>query len=168
MRLPERLDFDFGVLLSRTIFCDDSQRVVSRWGFFSVRSLSRPDVLVRHLSSSLGCGHRSWAELKEISILPQFVPGRDSVVAVTLSRPNQVIRAVWTLHQEVFDWLRKRWPVTFDLFAFFLNHRFSVYFASVSDPMAAGTDAMLQSWDFLQAYAFLPFAMIPQVLVKLR
>ena len=28
------------------------------------------------------------------------------------------------------------------------------------DPMAA----MLQSWDFLQAYAFTPFAMIPQVL----
>ena len=55
------------------------------------------------------------------------------------------------LHQEVFDWLRKRLLVTIDLFASSLSHRCSVYFAPVSDPMAAGTDAVLQSWDSLQA-----------------
>ena len=54
-----------------------------------------------------------------------------------------------------------------DLFASSLNHRCGVYFAPVSDPMAAGTDAMLQSWDSLLAYAFPPFALIPQVLAKL-
>ena len=32
-----------------------------------------------------------WAELGEILILPQFVPGRDNVVVDALSRPNQVI-----------------------------------------------------------------------------
>ena len=58
--------------------------------------------------------------------------------------------------------------MTIDLFASSLSHRCSVYFAPVSDPMAAGTDAMLQSWDSLQAYAFPPFAMISQVLVKVR
>ena len=42
------------------------------------------------------------------------------------------------------------------------------YFAPVSDPMAAGNNAMLQSWNFLMAYMFPPFALIPQVLVKLR
>ena len=109
-----------------------------------------------------------WAELKEISIRSQFVPGRDNVVVGALSRPNQVIGAEWTLQQEVFDWLRKRWPVTIDLFASSLNHRCGVYFAPVSDSMAAGTDAMLQPWDFLQAYTFPPFAVIPQVLVKLK
>ena len=89
------------------------------------------------------------------------------MVADAISRPNQVIGAEWTLHQ-VFDWLRKRWPVTIDLFAFSLNHRCGVYFAPMSDPMAVGMDVMLQPWDFLQAYTFPPFAMIPQVLVKLR
>ena len=64
--------------------------------------------------------------------------------------------------------LRKRWPVVIDLFASSLNHRCGVYFAPVSDPMAVGTDAMLQSWDHLLGYAFPPFAMIPQVLRKLR
>ena len=55
-----------------------------------------------------------------------------------------------------------------DLFATSLNHRCDVYFAPMSDPMAAGTDAMLQSWDHLEAYAFPPFAMIRLVLNKLR
>ena len=97
----------------------------------------------------------------------QFVPGRNNVVADALSRPNQVVGTEWTLHQEVFDSLHKCWPVMIDLFASSLNHRCGVYFASVSDPLAAGTDAMLQSWDDLQGYAFPPFSMLPQVLWKL-
>ena len=64
------------------------------------------------------------------------------MVPDALSRPNQVLGSEWMLHQDVFNWLRQRWPVTIDLFA------------SSLDPMAAGTDAMLQSWDSLQAYAF--------------
>ena len=109
-----------------------------------------------------------WAEQEEISLLPQFVPGKDNVVADSLSHPNRVVGTEWTLHQEVFDSLRKRWPVMIDLFASSLNHRCGVYFAPVSDPLAAGTDAMLQSWDNLQVYAFPPFAMLPQALRKLR
>ena len=109
-----------------------------------------------------------WAEQLNIVLMPQFVPGRNNVVADALSRPNLVIGSEWMLHQEVFNWLRERWPVTIDLFASSLSHRCSVYFAPVSDPMAAGTDAMLQSWDSLQTYAFPPFAMISQVLAKVR
>ena len=58
--------------------------------------------------------------------------------------------------------------MTIGLFASSLNHRSVVNFAPVSDPMVVGTDAMLRSWDFLQAFAFPPFAMIPQFLVKPR
>ena len=72
--------------------------------------------------------------------------GKSKVVTDSLSRP---IGSEWTLHQEVFDFLRKRWPVMVDLFATSLNHRLPVYFALVSDPRAAVTDAMLQSWDHL-------------------
>ena len=106
-------------------------------------------------------------ESQQISLLPQFVPGRTNVVAGAHSCPHQVIGAEWTLHQEVFDMLRK-WPLTINLFASSLNHRCGIYFAPVSDPMAVGTDAMLQSWDFLMAYEFPPFALISLVLVKLR
>ena len=109
-----------------------------------------------------------WAERLNIILMPQFVPGRNNVVADALPRPNQFLGSEWMLHQDVFNWLRQRWPVTIDLFASSLSHLCSVYFAPVSDPMAAGTDAMLQSWDSLQAYAFPPFAMISQVLAKVR
>ena len=44
--------------------------------------------------------------------------------------------------------------MTIDLFATSLNARLPVYFAPVADPQSAGTDAMMQSWDGLQAYAF--------------
>ena len=109
-----------------------------------------------------------WAEELNIILMPQFVPGRNNVVADALSCPSQVLGSEWMLHQDVFNWLHQRWLVTIDLFVASLSHRCSVYFAPVSDPMAAGTDAMLQSWDSLQAYAFPPFAMIGQVLAKVR
>ena len=76
------------------------------------------------------------------------------MVADALTRPNQVIGAEWNLHQEVFDCLRKRWLVTINLCASSLNHLCGVYLAPVLHPMAAGKDTMLQSWDFLQVYAF--------------
>ena len=74
-----------------------------------------------------------------------------------LFHPNQVFGSEWTLHQEVFNMLRKRWPVTINLFLSSLNHHCGVYFVPVSYPMAAGPDAVLLSWDVLQAYAFPPF-----------
>ena len=109
-----------------------------------------------------------WVEAQEILLFPQFVMGKHNVVADALSHPNQVLGLEWTLHQEVFNSLRKRRPVMVDLFATSLNHRMSVYFAPMSDPMAAATDAMLQAWDHLQAYAFPPVAMIRAVLNKIR
>ena len=107
-----------------------------------------------------------WAEVQELVLCPQFVMGKNNTVADALSRPDQILGSEWILHQQVFNDLRKRWPVVIDLFATSLSHRCSIYFAPMSDPMAAGTDAMLQSWDNLQAYAFPPFAMIRQVLNK--
>ena len=55
-----------------------------------------------------------------------------------------------------------------DLFATSLTARLPVYFSPASDPRAAGTDALLQPWDDLQAYAFPPIAIIRRVLLKLR
>ena len=41
-----------------------------------------------------------WAVQEEISLLPQFDPGKDNVVADSLSHPNQRVGMEWTLHQE--------------------------------------------------------------------
>ena len=55
-----------------------------------------------------------------------------------------------------------------DLFATSDNRRCSLYFSPFREPLSAGTDALLQSWDGLQAYAFPPWSILPQVLAKLR
>ena len=55
-----------------------------------------------------------------------------------------------------------------DLFATSLITVALSFFAQVLDPMAEGTDAMLQSWYHIQGYAFPSLAMIQQILNKLR
>ena len=47
-----------------------------------------------------------WAEQLNIILMPQFVSGRNNVVADALSHPGQVLGSEWMLHQDVFSWLR--------------------------------------------------------------
>ena len=109
-----------------------------------------------------------WTVSLSIRLAPQFLPGSRSVLADALSRPHQLPRSEWSLNITVFLSLRKFWPVQIDLFATSENRRCSIYFSPFHDPMSADTDAFLQSWDGLQAYAFPPVAIIPRVLAKLR
>ena len=109
-----------------------------------------------------------WTESLSIRLAPQFLPGSQNVLADALSRPHQLPHSEWSLNRDVFQSLRRLWPVQIDLFATSDNHRCSIYFSPLHDPMSAGTDAFLQSWDGLQAYAFPPVSLIPRVLAKLR
>ena len=109
-----------------------------------------------------------WTESLSIRLAPQFLPGSNNVLADALSRPHQLPHSEWSLNLTVFQSLRRLWPVQIDLFATSANHRCSIYFSPFRDPMSAGTDAFLQSWDGLQAYEFPPVAIIPRVLAKLR
>ena len=109
-----------------------------------------------------------WSESLSIRLAPQFFPGSNNVLADALSRPHQLPHSEWSLNLTVFQSLSRLWPVQIDLFATSENHRCSIYFSPFRDPMSAGTDAFLQSWDGLQAYAFPPVAIIPRVLAKLR
>ena len=104
----------------------------------------------------------------DVLLLPQFIEGSLNVMADALSCRNQVLGSEWTLCAEVFRELQRRWSVSVDLFSTNLNHQLPVYFSPVLDPMSAGTDAMLQSWNDLEVYAFPPFALVHPVLLKLR
>ena len=145
--------------MSVALFCDNTTTVAylrrSGGTFSSALNSTAREVLL-------------WAESRRIRLLPQFIMGSSNVKADALSRPNQVIGSEWTLHQEVVDQLVHRWPAMIDLFATSLTARLPVYFSPASDPRAAGTDALLQPWDDLQAYAFPPIAIIRRVLLKLR
>ena len=103
-------------------------------------------------------------ESQSVHLFPQFIPGYLNVLADSLSRCSQVLGSEWTLCPQAVSELLCRWPATIDLFATSLNHRLAVYFS----PMSAGTDAMLQSWDGLQAYDFPPFSILPRVLATVR
>ena len=109
-----------------------------------------------------------WAQSLQILLVSQFIMESRNVVADSLSRWDQTIGSEWTLAQQVVLALQRRWQVTVDLFATALDYRLPVYFSPLNDPMAAGTDAFLQSWDHLQANAFPSFSLIHQVLSKLQ
>ena len=109
-----------------------------------------------------------WAEDLSVVISPQFIMGKHNVLADALSRPNQILGSEWTLKQEVFGDLCRRWSVSIDLFAPSQNHRCSIYFSPYHDHNALGTDVLLQNWNGWQAYAFPPWSLIPAVLKKLR
>ena len=104
----------------------------------------------------------------QVRLIPQFIPGRLNVLADSLSRRFQVLGSEWTLCFQAFRELLCWWPATIDLFATSLNARLPVYFALIADPQSVGTDTMMQSWDGLQAYAFLPFGLLHRVLSKVR
>ena len=84
-----------------------------------------------------------WAEALPVTLAPQFIMGRHNVLVDSLSRPNQILGSEWTLKTEVFQELRKRWPVSIDLFATSLNHQCSQYFSPFHDLYALATDALL-------------------------
>ena len=46
-----------------------------------------------------------------IRLPPQFLPGSDTVLTDSLSRPHQLIHPEWSLHMTVFLFLRRLWLV---------------------------------------------------------
>ena len=142
-----------------SVFCDNSTAVA----YLRKEGGTRSPYL-----NSLAQGILRWSESLSVRLAPQFIPGSLNVLADTLSRPHQLPHTEWSLNPEVFRSLRRQWPAQIDLFATSENHQCSIYFSPFRVPLAAGTDAFLQSWDGLQAYAFPPWSIIPKVLAKLR
>ena len=142
-----------------SVFCDNSTAVA----YLRKEGGTRSPFL-----NSLAQGILRWSESLAIRLAPQFILGSLNVLADTLSRPHQLPHTEWSLNQDVFRSLSRVWPVQIDLFATSENRQCSIFFSPFRDPLAAGTDAFLQSWDGLQAYAFPQRSIIPRVLAKLR
>ena len=70
-----------------------------------------------------------WAELHSVTLLLQFIMGCNNVLADALSWPNQILGSEWTLKLLVFHQLRKRWPVSIDLFATSLSPLHTIFFS---------------------------------------
>ena len=103
-----------------------------------------------------------------VSLLSKHIPGRLNALADGLSRKHQLLPSEWTLHQEVANqiFLTFGYPLV-DLFATRDNHRLPLYVSPVYEPAAWAVDALSFDWDQLDAYAYPPPILIPQILGKI-
>ena len=140
------------------VFCDNPTAVASLRKEGGTRS---------PLLTALAPGFLRWTVSLSIRLALQFLTGSNNVLADGLSRPHQLPHSEWSLNLTVFHSLRSLRPVRIGLFAYSDNHHCSSNFSPFRDPLSAGTDSFLQSWDGLQDYAFTPVAIIPRVLAML-
>ena len=111
----------------------------------------------------------SWCHPSRITLRVRHIPGCLNVIADKLSRHNQVIQTEWSRSQQVFSHLYSIWVrPRVDLFATWFNHKLPRFVSPVPDPTAWAVDALSLQWDQLEAYAFPPVSLIPQVISKLR
>ena len=109
-----------------------------------------------------------WCLAHGVSLQARHLPGKLNTIADMLSRlhgsPTE-----WSLNPSVALrlWATFGLP-TVDLFASPINHKLPVFCALTPGRGAWHTDAFAFQWGPALAYAFPPFALIPQVLDKVR
>ena len=111
----------------------------------------------------------TWCTRHQITLRARHIPGRLNVIADKLSRLGQTIQTEWSLLQEVFQLICKRWyHPQVDLFATRYNHKLPRFVSPVPDPQAWAVDALSLPWEDLDPYAFPPTAILGKVVAKLR
>lgn len=67
------------------------------------------------------------SEPKGLILRVRYIPGKNKILADTLTRPDQVVGTEWSLGQAVANILFKLWEgPTLDLFVTLVNHRLSL------------------------------------------
>ena len=110
-----------------------------------------------------------WVHANNMVLRCRHIPGKNNVIADGLSRTGHVIQTEWSLHPHVFHGLTQLWfhPMV-DLFATHRNNKCPVYFAPFPEAQAQAVDALTQSWEGLQAYAYPPPALLLKVIQKIQ
>ncbi len=105
----------------------------------------------------------TWCLQRNITVKAQHLPGRLNQVADSESR-TMLDRSDWKLDSRVFQQIHQLWgPMEVDLFASRLTTQCPVFFSWRPDPYAAATDAFLQVWTGLKAYANPPWNLVGRV-----
>ena len=99
----------------------------------------------------------------------RYIPGKRNVIAYSLSRRRQIIHTEWTLHRKMAKLVIRKWEKPWmDLFATSANKQMEHYFSPIRDDQARGEDALAQSWEGMDAYAYPPAPILHAVLGKIR
>ena len=112
-----------------------------------------------------------WLKLDKLNcqVRAKHIPGRLNVTADALSRMSQVVATEWSLHQSAVELIWQKWGTPqVDLFATQLNSKLQRFVAPFPDQQAWAVDAMSISWDRMFCYAFPPWNMMGEVLMKVR
>ncbi|XP_046581092.1 uncharacterized protein LOC124288585 [Haliotis rubra] len=99
----------------------------------------------------------------------RHIPGVRNVIADALSRSDWPSPTEWQLNPQIFRELV--FPLSrpqVDLFATRFNHQLPQFGSPIPDQLAWDLDALVISWEALNAYAFPPPALLPRVIQKLR
>ena len=108
-----------------------------------------------------------WAHQQGLTLSAGHLKGSLNVRADLLSRPDSILPMEWTLAQWVLQPLWQMWgKPLLDLFATRYSARLPVFVSPVPDDLVWEIDALSLDFTGMEAYAFLPFALIPQVLWK--
>ena len=101
-----------------------------------------------------------WCLERDITIKAQYLPGVENVRADSESRVIQD-RSDWMLNRQIFQAIQAQLgPVDLDLFASRLTAQLPQYLSWRPDPLALATDALLQDWEGLRAYANPPWNLL--------
>ena len=139
------------------IECDNTTAVATS----TSRAGLAPASVPRQPGHTCRCQHN-------VSAVAVHRPGVNNVLADFLSRnrpdPNE-----WTLSKFTVRKLFRRWNTPqLDLFASAQNHQLPLWYSRFPHLLAAGTDALLQSWTGWHVYAFPPKNLILRTLLKIR
>ena len=111
----------------------------------------------------------TWCTRQKVTLKARHIPGHLNVIADKLSRLGQTIQTEWSLLQEVFQEICRRWhQPQVDLFATRFNNKLPLFVSPVPDPLAIVVDALSLPWEDLDAYAFPPTAILGKVVEKLQ
>ena len=109
-----------------------------------------------------------WCLERNITLKAQYLPGTQNVRADAESRLMRD-RSDWMLNQHIFQRIQDvLGPLTIDMFASRLAAQLPRFFSWRPDPLAEATDALLQDWGGLEAYANPPWNLLGRVIAKVQ
>lgn len=107
-----------------------------------------------------------WCLQRGITLRAQHLPGKEDLKADFKPRHLRD-RTDWVLNPALFNLINQTWsPLLVDLFATRFSYQLPRFFSWRPNPEAEATDAFLQNWRNLQAYAHPPWCLIACVLAK--
>ncbi|MCG8432340.1 MAG: hypothetical protein MJA29_14375, partial [Candidatus Omnitrophica bacterium] len=104
-----------------------------------------------------------------MDVQARFIPGHLNVAADQCSRGNQTISTEWSIDPAVLTAIWSSWGTPdVDLFATRWNRKLAKFVSPVPDNLAWKVNALTFSWEGMFVYAFPPWKILQDVLMKIK